>query len=295
MVNPNGQDDTNGNNQGNNPPVNPNQTNDEAQISKVQIKVPPFWHESPEIWFAQVEAQFKLTGTTTDISKFNTVVGAVESKILTQVANAVLTPPANGKYENIKAQILDRYADTEHKKMSKLLSDMTLGDKKPSHLLNEMRRLGGANVTEEFLKTLWLQNLPEQVRAIISASPGDLTVLAPLADKVFEVTDTHRVNSVNYPCSTSQARTSDVCTSLETKIDALTKAIQSLQVGNKSSRSRSRSRSTARSHQGNQRSSTPAGNQAKKVYDMCWYHYRFGTNAKKCSEPEVPCNFNSKN
>lgn len=179
-----------------------------ANVSRVSIKVPPFWHESPEIWFAQVEAQFGITGTSTDVSKFNTVVGAIESRILTQVSQAVLNPPATQKYENLKSQILSTYEDSEHKKMSKLLSDMPLGDRKPSHLLNEMRRLGGDNITDEFLKTLWLQNLPEQARAIISASAGDLTALAALADKIVEVTNVSRINNVNHlsQSSTSQSK-----------------------------------------------------------------------------------------
>ena len=122
-------------------------------ISRVAMKIPPFWHDSPEIWFAQVEAQFGNADITTDLTRFNSIVGAIESRILTQVADAVLNPPTRDKYENLKKQILDRFADTEHKKMTKLLSNMSLGDKKPSHLLNEMKRLGGTNITDEFLKT----------------------------------------------------------------------------------------------------------------------------------------------
>lgn len=185
----------------NNPP--PGNNDDTANVSRVTIKIPPFWHESPEIWFAQIEAQFGITGTTTDISKFNTIVSSIESRILNQVSQAVLHPPENDKYKNLKDMILKEYSDTEHKKMSKLLSDMTLGDKKPSHLLNEMRRLGGANITDEFLKTLWMQRLPEQTRAIISASTGDLTALATLADKVEEVSNSGRISNIN---NSSQSR-----------------------------------------------------------------------------------------
>lgn len=280
---------TNGDNNPNgNADADPN-----ANVSRVSIKVPPFWHESPEIWFAQVEAQFGITGTTTDLSKFNTVLAAIESRILTQVSQAVLNPPANDKYKNLKEQILKVYTDSEHKKMSKLLSDMPLGDRKPSQVLNEMRRLGGANITEGFLKTLWLQNLPEQTRAIISASDGDLTTLAALADKVVEVSKAGRVNNVVNPlqCSNQQSETN---TSLERKIDALTRAIQAL-TGDNLKNSRSRSRSTTRFQHRNSRGSTPATPSTKKEHDICWYHRTFGDKSDKCTEPIKPCSYTSKN
>lgn len=262
-------------NNGNNQPPGNTTTN----ISRVSLKVPPFWHDSPEIWFAQIEAQFTITQTTTDNSKFNNVVGAIESKVLTQVADAVLNPPATGKYENLKAQIIARFADTEHKKMTKLLSNMALGDRKPSHMLNEMKRLGGANITEDFLKTLWLQNLTPQARAILSTSNADLNTLASLADKISEVADVNQISNV-------QASSMDKCAVLEKKIEQLTKAVQALTSDGNIHHSRSRSASRHK-----QRSSTPAKEDSKKVYDYCWYHYRFGKDARKpCNQP---CKFDT--
>ncbi|XP_037047917.1 uncharacterized protein LOC119082508 [Bradysia coprophila] len=309
---------------GNPPPPN---NDGNASISRVTIKIPPFWHENPEIWFAQVEAQFGITGTTTDLSKFNTV----ESRILNQVTQAVLNPPQNDKYENLKkgilvgqlgirgilpdqkniltAQyptfpgfraglILGIFSDSEHKKMSKLLSNMALGDQKPSQLLNEMRRLGGVNVTEEFLKTIWLQKLPEQTRAIVSAGTGNMEALAAIADKVEEVSNSNRVSNVN--CTnqgtTNQPKQVDITTSLERKIDALTKAIQSLTSrDNVSNRSRSLSRGRNRSKN---RNSTPHRRSTSSTISddgICWYHHVFGDKADKCSLPYTPCSYVQKN
>ncbi|XP_036317848.1 uncharacterized protein LOC118732849, partial [Rhagoletis pomonella] len=155
-------------------------------VNKVSVKVPPFWPEHPEIWFAQVEAQFSVAGVSTDSSKFNTVVAAVESNVLAQISDAILNPPDNGKYDNLKRRIIDRYCESEQKKTQKLLSDVDLGDKRPTQLLSELSELAKNKVSTEFLKSLWLQRLPVQVRAILQASNADLPDLAKLADKILE-------------------------------------------------------------------------------------------------------------
>lgn len=43
----------------------------DVEVIKVTgIHVPPFWPECPEVWFQQLEGQFKLNGVTTDSTKF---------------------------------------------------------------------------------------------------------------------------------------------------------------------------------------------------------------------------------
>lgn len=42
-------------------------------------KFPPFWKMDIVLWFGQLEAQFKLSKVTRDDTKFNDVVGLIES------------------------------------------------------------------------------------------------------------------------------------------------------------------------------------------------------------------------
>lgn len=83
-----------------------------AEVQKIGIKVPPFWHDCPEIWFAQIEAQFAVGKITSDNARYNTVVASIESKVLCQVSDAVLNPPAAAKYENLKRVIVSRYSES---------------------------------------------------------------------------------------------------------------------------------------------------------------------------------------
>lgn len=236
-------------------------------MAAAQVKIPPFWSERPELWFAQVESTFALYQIRTDNAKFNHVVGRLEGKVLQYVSDAVINPPAEEKYSNLKAQLIGCFAESGQKKISKLLSDMPLGDQKPSNLLNRQRELAGTTVNEEFLKTLWIRQLPVNVQAILAVSPGDLATLAPLADKVMELTPSQNVNAAT---STSSSNTS-----LETKVEQLTKQVNQLL------RSRNfRRRSTSRS---GDRSITPSRN--NKNFEICWYHFKFGDKATKCRSP----------
>lgn len=59
-----------------------------------------------------------------------------------------------------------------------------LRDKKPSVLLRQTKELAQNSVTDEFLKTIWVEWLPAQTQAILSESTEKL---AELADKINEL------------------------------------------------------------------------------------------------------------
>jgi len=45
-------------------------TDKQALVNRVAIKIPPFWADEPELWFAQLEGQFALGGITQDATKY---------------------------------------------------------------------------------------------------------------------------------------------------------------------------------------------------------------------------------
>ncbi|XP_055918354.1 SCAN domain-containing protein 3-like [Eupeodes corollae] len=123
------------------------------------------------------DAPETITRVAIHSSKFNTIIGAVESQELTQASDEVLSPPNDNKYENLKSVIIERFGDSKQRKIKKLLSDVDLGDKRPSQLLNELKKL--------------------RVRAILQASNGELMALSKLADKTMEVGDFSHTSEVN--------------------------------------------------------------------------------------------------
>lgn len=240
-----------------------------TNIMRVSAKIPPFWEAQPELWFAQVEAQFATAGITVDETKFSHVIGNMDGKILSKVSEIVINPPATDKYQTLKTRLLSAFAESDQKKSHKLLTEQELGDRKPSELLNEMKKLAGNKVTNEFMRTLWTRCLPNSVSAILSTSEADLDGLAKMADKIMEVGD-FRGHIAAISTSSTNA-TDDRIARLEKKIDELSKHLRNISTN----RSRSRSKTPAKKPDITDNSDKP----------YCWYHFKYADKANKCIPP----------
>lgn len=252
------------------------------------VKVPPFWSKNPQLWFHQIDAQFVICKITSEQVKFNYVVASLDMDVLSQVSDIIAAPP-NDAYIAIKQRLLASFGESEERRIKRLLMDLELGDKRPSHLLQEMRQIAGNLVGEDFLKNLWIRQLPASLQGVVTASGEQLSVLAVLADRVNEVTGSKTENRSIASTSTKEETTfsSQIC-ELQRQISALTSQFKQFHSRDRSNgggtsrgrrdRSQSRGRSTSRSR------SSDNG--------MCWYHRRFASKATRCTRP---CNFKSEN
>lgn len=250
------------------------QTQTELQVNKVGLKLPPFWDKHPVLWFANIEAQFVVSGITQDATKYYCVVSALTSDILSYVSDIVLAPPEGDKYEKLKSRLISDFSDSEQRRIKAVLSELVLGDDKPSHLLRKMRQQAGTTLGEDFLKTLWLQRLPAQAQAILSVSEDSLDKLAVMADKIHEAAGV----GVEEVCGSKPVFPE--FSELRAQIAELTKQVEHF------SRNRERQKrgSGNRSFSRHERSQTPKGRGSR---DQCWYHWKFGDAAKRCKPPCV--------
>ncbi|XP_055928563.1 uncharacterized protein LOC129959698 [Argiope bruennichi] len=234
------------------------------EASGVSIKIPPFWFDKPEIWFYQVEAQFKICRITSEETMFSHLVAQLEPKVLDDIWDIVKDPSPN-KYTAAKERLLQIFVESENKKIKRLLTGLELGDMLPSQLLRKMRALAGTDVSEKALRTLWLDKMPDSVKGVIIVSEEKLDKLATMVDKIVEMAP----------------RTTDVAAVQKESpgVDQLLAKIAALEGQIASMRLQQKSRNRSPHHHQRSRSRSKSRRRYNPQGKFCFYHFKFG---KKC-------------
>lgn len=238
----------------------------QQNIAAVAVKLPDFWKNDPHMWFAQAEAQFNLAQVTRDETKFWHIIAKIDQSVICHVSDLVSNPPAENKYGAVKERLIARFALSPQARLEQLLGSFDLGDLRPTHLLAKMQESStGLNVDDALMKMLFLQRMPQNVRAVLSISDGSLQKLAEMADKMIDSSTATSAAAVYVPAQPT-GQHADYA-SLKEEIEVLTAEIRRLKTGPTRSRSRSSSRPRSRGE------------------DVCWYHRKYGSRADRCREP----------
>lgn len=256
-------------------------------IFKVGVRVPPFWPEEPEVWFAQVEGQFAISGITNDATKFNYVIAQLDNNASVEVKDIIINPPPSDKYAKLKSELIKRLTASKEKRLKQSLMHEELGDRKPSQFLRHLNSLAGINVPDDFLKTIWISRLSHGIQTVLAGqSPTTpLEVLADLADRVQEIAaPSPSVATTSIPgCSTTLENLAREVAELRREFRKLASVRQS--------RPRTPTRNSRQSHRrSNSRTKRSHSNYTK--FPTCWYHNKYGEKANKCIKP---CDFKAGN
>lgn len=268
------------------------------QIHRLGLKFPPFWPDKPDLWFRQIEAQFKLAHITQEETKFNHVLAQLEWRFANEVDDIIANPPTENPYTQLKNELIRRLSASQAQRFRQLVGEEELNGRTPSQFLRHLRSLAGPTpVQDDILCTLWMQRLPAQVQAILQTQSTEQTLdkLAQTADRIIEVIPTTPAPAVHATTTApSTAREDPHMTqafeAVMRKLEALEMDVRSLKQrsssrGRPMSRDRSRSRdrtfSRDRSFSRDQRESSdvPQGT------GHCWYHATYGQKAYRCKSP----------
>jgi hypothetical protein len=99
-------DDSSSSNSNKTPP--PTAATNVVAANAVAVKIPPFSPSDPDLWIAQVEAQFKAKNITSQGTKFAHVVAALSLEAATEVRDLILTPPSTNPLDVLKATLTGR-------------------------------------------------------------------------------------------------------------------------------------------------------------------------------------------
>lgn len=256
-----------------------------SQINSYRIpKIPPFWINDPETWFIAVEASFQVARITDDTTKYHSILANFDATILSHIKDLVHNPPAESKYDTLKERILGAFSVSQATRLRQLFKGQILGDKKPSHFLQELKNLAGNQCSDSVIKTLFVEQLPENYRTILATvEEPDLTKFANIADKISESLSLSNTIAPVEASNSHDSRAIFGSANIDDKtIDLLARRIGDklkLRIPRARSKQSQRPFSASRSRSGSRYRSK-----------ICFYHGKFGARAQKCRKP---CNWRS--
>lgn len=255
-------------------------------LSSLRLNPPSMTASNIESYFLSLEFWFAASGIGShpqnDARKYHIVMAQVPPNKLSEIRPIIDAAPAVEKYPYIKRKLIEHFADSQQKRLQRVLSDMPLGDMKPSQLYSEMRRVAGNALCEAVLLDLWASRLPPHAQAAVIASRGDATDKVTIADAIVDSMGLRNINAMEMSKvptaseSSSITSTTNSIEGLQREIAILSKKLERLMP----TRNRSRSRSRTRPLNIRRENSSAGG--------ACWYHRTFGNTARRCRKP---CSF----
>ncbi|KAK4472154.1 hypothetical protein MN116_000452, partial [Schistosoma mekongi] len=202
----------------------------------------------------------------------------LQALVAKEVRDLILSPPTPQPYTILRREIMSRLSLSDGQRIQRLFQGETLGDRSPSQFLRHLQALVGDNtVGEAVLKQGWIQALPCYVQHCLDAQDPDtsLSHLARIADRIME-RDPPTASSMIHYTRKEESANDPVIAQLIANVKSLTEAVNELQMGHKNrSRSPQRPRFVSRNRlQGSRQSG-----------QFCWYHWKFGAQSTKCSQP----------
>ena len=167
----------------------PTRTMEAPHTNAVALKLPAFWVDHPRVWLQQAEAQFALKNITADVTKYYYVVAALDQATALRVVDILEDPPEHGKYDNLRRRLTDVFGLSPRQRADRLLEygAHSLGDMRPSQLMDEMLGLLGGHKPCLLFESIFLKSMPEDVRMQLTmASFDDPRALAKTADALWQ-------------------------------------------------------------------------------------------------------------
>jgi len=263
-----------------------------GEISAVtSVHLPPFWRQSPTQWFVHADAMFANKRIRSDLTRVNHVLEALDEDGVRAVMDLL---GADASYDALKQRLIATYTIPQATRLQRIIQPGGMGDRTPSRLLRDMREVYPDGMMDSTLGALWLGKLPPAVRTVIAGLSGTTDFLAERADRVWEACADPELLAVARSCEQDgqprevapvQVQVSDACfTALENAVHALTAQVASLATSQAATLSRVPVDRVAHHRRERSRSqSQPRPGNAKLGW--CYYHDRYGADARKCRDP----------
>ena len=266
------------------------------------VSPPRFFEEDPVIWLVQLNLFFRQVGVEDQLSRFRIAATLLPGHLLRDFTDILRNPPAEDPYTALTDAIQQRFGKSVEQRLRSLLSEQQLGDRRPSQFLRHLLDLAEAEGSHDspLIRQIFFNSMPAHIRPFLQCLPPgtDLATIASTADRLMELPQADIApkpvgylsaltpTTANAGLAPAQPNLHELMHQLIAGVTALTASVATL-VDETHRRSRSVSRSPSRHYNRQQRdrsaSPGPTGNNSTPAH--CWYHRKFGTNARSCQAP----------
>jgi hypothetical protein len=173
-----------------------------VNVNAVAVKLPEFWPADPTTWFHQAEGAFRRSNVTLSYTKYNLV-------------NS-MQPNTAHAYEQLKELLTTSYSKTPWQQVKTPLDMPPLGDRRPSHIMNEMLSLLplGSSQNDYIFLGIFLGKLPPTMREhLAAANHTTADAMAAHADVLWDAKSGNTAINAISDASRSSASRSSTCRS----------------------------------------------------------------------------------
>ena len=235
-----------------------------ATTREKDVKLPPFCATDATSWFQRIETTFRLRHVRNETCKADYVVAALPPDAFPLLSDWLVDQGENLQYKNLKNKILSLFAPTPETRAAKLLqiARIKIGTQRASAAYQEMKaliRLSGTDGERlDLLRVLWLYRLPKAVRN------GITNFTKYTEDQILELADSLQGSTAD---DDDQAYAAELdSSSSDDEIAAVPYS------------RRYRRKSPAKKKD-------TTGSKKIKNKEICYYHARFGKEARNCKTP----------
>ncbi|XP_067620901.1 uncharacterized protein raw isoform X3 [Eurosta solidaginis] len=240
------------------PPQGSSIVSNVAAVSLPRIPIPTIADNDIEAFFYSLEFWFEASGISGDSRKYSIVLASIPPSKLLSLRAIIDVTPSSSKYDYLKSTLIQRFTDSQPRRLQKVLQEMVLGDQKPSEFFSNMQHVAGTSWSESALLDLWISRLPPTAQPAVIASTADLAAKLRIADAIVEANSLQstQVSAVSSGTEISSLR--DDIAQISAEIQHINKKFENLS--------------------SSVRSPTNDSN-------ICWYHRKYGRQATKCRDP----------
>jgi hypothetical protein len=252
--------------------------NEQPNNGGSSLRLPQFWAENTEAWFAIAETRFRIKWVDDHQEMFDHVVNALPKESLRTVLDLITDPPEFDPYQQMKDRLCQSHQLTEFQRVEKLHQMDSLGGRK----LHEMAELCPTGHEDSpFFLFLFMQRLPKELRIVLGEVDDheDIRAMAAKADKLWSLHN-HQQHGVVASVDPGSASSQPPATIAAVKSGPPAR-------GGRSGGQRGKGHAGAGSAPKPAAATTPSAvvtpdSMARASSGLCYFHWRFGDGATRC-------------